>query len=104
LNAQDACGTIYALCRSTSPELKQLSNSSSKIVVVEDIDVTQDNVGTKLQMIFQTNDDTGRIPIDTLIHNAGAYGPPESFANEAELRSSQTLEHVTMDRMRGVLE
>jgi NAD(P)-dependent dehydrogenase (short-subunit alcohol dehydrogenase family) len=96
----DATSTIYALCRKTSEALSALaSNSNEKVTIVEGIDVSNDDVTEKLQSVFPPT-----IPIDLLIHNAGAFGPPENFPDEASIYDSQTLESITMDRMRYAFE
>jgi NAD(P)-dependent dehydrogenase (short-subunit alcohol dehydrogenase family) len=98
---RDEIGKVYALCRKTSYMLSALE--SPKVVVVEDIDVSSDEVMTKLKSYFRT-DESDMIPIDLLIHNAGSYGPPEDFANDAAVFKSQNLDTITMDRMRFALE
>jgi hypothetical protein len=40
------------------------------------------------------------VPIHLLVHNAGAYGPPEEFMSVDGMYKSQTLDDVTMERMR----
>jgi len=90
---------IYALCRKTSEKLDGLAATSDKINVIPDIDVTQDDCVLKLQKTIPSNE-----PIHTLIQNAGAYGPPEPVSSSSEMYSSQTLDNITMDRMRYAYE
>jgi len=101
-----AYSLVYALCRKTSPELTQLATESSKIKIVENIEVTSDTVATAVQQAFKTKDDKASlVPIHLLIHNAGAYGPPEDFAGGvAEGYTTQSLENITAKRMRFAFE
>ena len=98
--------SVYALCRKTSEELTQLAAESSSIVkIVENIEVTEDAVTSAVQEAFKTQDKGSLIPIHLLIHNAGAYGPPEDFALSLEEGyASQSLEKVTAERMRFAFE
>ena len=92
---------VYGLCRRSSPSLDELAaaaSSNKKLLVVPNIDVSKDDVATKLQEVF------GTTPIDVLIHNAGASGPPEKFDTDAAMFESQSLTNITMDRMRFTFE
>jgi tubulin alpha len=104
LNADETVSKIFALCRKTSDQLDLLASSSSdkKVTVIPDIDVTSDDVVAKLQSVFHSNDEQPT-PIHVLIQNAGAYGPPE-FESSREMYASQTLDNITMDRMRFAFE
>lgn len=106
---------IYALCRKTSDELTALAAEAeevydTKVIIVEDIDVSQDSVVEKLQTTFLSSDDGKNpsvmmVPIDLLIHNAGAFGPPEKeLTTDEEIFGSQSLTNITMDRMRYAFE
>lgn len=101
--------SVYALCRKTSDELTQLAtDSSNKVKIVENIELTKDTAASAVQEAFHTNnnkDSSSLIPIHLLIHNAGAYGPPESFAgNVADGYASQSLQNITAERMRFAFE
>ena len=99
LSENDAYQTIYALCRRPSEALQALTSGRSKVTVIPNIDVTMhDTVGTVLQAIFRTNE-LEPIPIDLLIHNAGAYGAIEDFSCFDEVIQSQTLENITPKQM-----
>jgi NAD(P)-dependent dehydrogenase (short-subunit alcohol dehydrogenase family) len=94
---------IFAICRKTSSMLTELSRAQGKIVVVEDVNVSQDECVSKMHSVFSTLSESP-IPIGLLIHNAGLYGPAEPFQNAKEMHASQTLQNITMDRMRGSFE
>jgi NAD(P)-dependent dehydrogenase (short-subunit alcohol dehydrogenase family) len=68
--------------------------------IVEGIDVSSDDAVAPLQAFFATKDDAKIIPMDLLIHNAGAFSPPENFADDGAVFASKSLHNVTMDRMR----
>jgi NAD(P)-dependent dehydrogenase (short-subunit alcohol dehydrogenase family) len=98
-------GSVYALCRKTSEELTQLAAKSDNVKIVENIEVTKDTAPGAVQEAFQTADAASLTPIHLLIHNAGAYGPPEDFAGStADGYASQTLENITAERMRFAFE
>ena len=104
LTAGDVYSSIYAICRKSTSDLTALAKSAnSKIQVLEDVEITKDECVKVVQELFATN---GRdpIPIHLLIHNAGAYGPPEDVSGPTSEDVSQTLENVTMERMRFALE
>jgi tubulin alpha len=97
--------TIYALCRKSSESLTKLATSTNDEIatttknilqVVEGVDVVSDNVGTTIRNIF-----SNEIPIHLLIHNAGAYGPPEDSGNNNadSLYQTQTLSTITSNRL-----
>jgi tubulin alpha len=95
--------TVFALCRGTSDQLTTLqSEKPSKITVVEDIDVSNDQVVEKLKAYFAMGDDL--IPIHLLIHNAGAMGPPMPGLDFPAQAATQTLANVAMDTMRSCFE
>ena len=97
---------IFAICRQTSSMLTELSRTQEgKVVIVDDVNVSQDECVSKIQQhsVFSTLSESP-IPIGLLIHNAGAYGPAEPFPNQHEMYASQTLQNITMDRMRGSFE
>lgn len=104
LSQGDVYTSIYALCRKTSEELTQVAaESSSKVKIVENIEVTNNEVTTAIQTAFQTTL-SSRIPIHLLVHNAGAYGPPEPDLTGPAMYASQTLQTVTAERMRFAFE
>eukprot|EP00545_Synedropsis_sp_CCMP1620_P003053 CAMPEP_0119010030 /NCGR_PEP_ID=MMETSP1176-20130426/4748_1 /TAXON_ID=265551 /ORGANISM="Synedropsis recta cf, Strain CCMP1620" /LENGTH=281 /DNA_ID=CAMNT_0006962625 /DNA_START=143 /DNA_END=988 /DNA_ORIENTATION=+ len=96
---------VYALCRKTSDALSTLSSNNEKVIIVENIDVASDDVTQQLQSVFgcSAEDNETPISIDLLIHNAGAFGPPESTTNQS-IYETQSLENITMDRMRHAFE
>ena len=108
LSTQPTTTKIFALCRKTSAALTTLASSHNStpaiVIVVEDVDVSQDTCVATLQSTFGSSTATTITPIDLLIHNAGAYGPPENFSNPSEMYASQTLDSISMDRMRGSIE
>lgn len=91
---------VYGLCRKSSPALDELAaNSNGMLVVVDKMDVSNDGVVQQLQDFFKDQ------PINLLIHNAGASGPPEKGVQDPSfLFESQSLANVTMDRMRFTFE
>jgi len=105
---------IFAVCRKSSAELDQLSADTSKnnnnneprVKILTDSNIMEDDAGKALENIFGTtasnrNDSKSLMtPIHLLIHNAGAYGPPEDFANPADMYQSQTLESITSERLK----
>ena len=99
LLALDETDKVFGLCRKSSPALDELAGKNNgKLVVVNGMDVSDDDVIPKLKEFFKDQ------PIDLLIHNAGASGPPEKFPTDAAFFESQTLANITMDRMRFTFE
>ena len=99
LSESGAYSSIYAVCRKTSDELTKLASSSpdsSKVKVLEGIQVTDDDASAQLQAALK---DT---PVDLLVHNAGAYGPPEKGVDS--IYATQTLANITAERMRFAFE
>ena len=105
LETDKSVSKIYALCRKASDALSGLAETSQKINVVTNIDVTQDDVVPKLQSAFATNEQHP-VAIHILIQNAGAYGPPPEplESGPSDMYVSQTLDNITMDRMRYAFE
>lgn len=99
LVAKEETTKVYGLCRKTSPALDELAVASNgKLVVVDKMDVSKDEVMKQLQEYFKEE------PIHMLIHNAGASGPPEKHESDTAFFESQTLDNITMDRMRFTFE
>jgi NAD(P)-dependent dehydrogenase (short-subunit alcohol dehydrogenase family) len=95
---------IYAVCRHPSEALIALTESSNqKVSVVDNINVMEEDAGSALQVAFRTKE-ADPIPIHLLVHNAGAYGPPEDFPSVAEMYKSQDLENVSPERMMYALQ
>jgi len=93
--------TIYAICRKTSDDLTKLASTSNvKVQVLDGIQVTDSSAPLTIQAALKD------IPIHLLVHNAGAYGPPDKFDEGAsmDLYSSQTLTNITAERMRFAFE
>jgi NAD(P)-dependent dehydrogenase (short-subunit alcohol dehydrogenase family) len=96
LAAGDQYSTIFGICRKSSEGLEKLeSESGGKVKLVENVEITAEDATTKVQKIF------GTAPIHLLVHNAGAYGPPEHMDN---LYASQALENIDAERMRFAFE
>lgn len=92
-------GAVYALCRRTNIDLAALcSLTDDTVKVVEDIHVTEASAADAVQTAFKD------IPIHLLVHNAGAYGPPEEFEKDSSIYESQTLATITAERMRFAFE
>jgi len=91
---------IFALCRQSSPELdRPAAEHKDKLQILDNINVMDENIGEKLQTtpLFKTQPP---VKIHLLIHNAGAYGPPENFDDSVSgMYESQTLENVTAHRL-----
>lgn len=106
LLARDETSHVYGLCRKSSPALDELKNgSSNKLTILDQMNVFKDGVIPQLQNFFQNNKDKQPLPpIDLLIHNAGASGPPEHWDTDAAFFESQSLSNITMDRMRFTFE
>lgn len=97
LSQNSAYQKVYALCRRPTPELTALVESSKqKVAVLADIDLINDGVGSALQSAFRTNE-SDPIPIDLLVHNAGAYGPTENFDSASDMYQSQALENINAE-------
>ena len=95
---------IYALCRKSNDELSSLAQSSKQnVVVVENVEVTKDESTDVVQTAFSTTA-ASPVPIHLLVHNAGAYGPHEEGMSVDDMYKSQTLDNVTMERMRFAYE
>jgi NAD(P)-dependent dehydrogenase (short-subunit alcohol dehydrogenase family) len=101
----DIYSNIYALCRKSNDELSSLARSSKQnVVVVENVEVMKDESIDVVQTAFSTTA-ASPVPIHLLVHNAGAYGPPEEEGRSADgMYKSQTLDNVTMERMRFAYE
>jgi NAD(P)-dependent dehydrogenase (short-subunit alcohol dehydrogenase family) len=101
LGTNESYQQIYALCRTPHEDLVALAESNKKIVLVENIDICKDDVGTALQQYFRSSE-ADPTPIDLLVHNAGAYGPPEGTTPAAY--SSQSLSNITPEKMTYTLQ
>lgn len=95
-------GRVYALCRISSPELNQLANfADSKVSIVEGVDLVNggdgNGSGGGYESVLAKSLPSS---IALLVHNAGAYGPPEeTFADSGAVYASQTLDNITPERM-----
>jgi tubulin alpha len=85
-------GTIYGICRQSSPELNGLADMQ-KLQVIDGIQIMEPELKRNLKIML------GRSPIDVLIHNAGAYGPPERDIKPRHMYTTQTFDNVTAQRM-----
>ena len=102
LLSNDRYGAIYALCRKTSPALTELASNDEKLKVVEGLDLLKEDAfdgGSAVTTALQTASDSPT-PVHLLIHNAGAYGPPdESLVSVQDVFHSQNLDTITPHRM-----
>ena len=99
LSAREEVEKIYALCRQAGDDLQ----ATDKIQVIEQMDVSDDGVVEKLKNFFRSKSEKP-LPIDCLIHNAGAFAPREKFDGLAAMLQSQSLSEITMERMRFAFE
>ena len=102
LLSNDRYGEIYALCRKTSPALTELASNDEKLKVVEGLDLLKEDAmdgGSAVMTALQTTSDSPT-PVHLLIHNAGAFGPPdESLVSVQDVFQSQDLDTITPHRM-----
>jgi tubulin alpha len=98
LGNTDGYGRIFALCRKTSPELTKLASEDDKVSIVEGIDMVQGGYEDVLAKSL-TLESGEVLPVALLCHNAGAYGPPEDFADASEAYASQSLQSITPERL-----
>lgn len=115
-HAKAVPGTAVAAAAATSTTVNTLiepdsSNNQNKVWIVPNIDVTDTtHMCESLRGLFGSMDigpelsssPSSMVPIDWLIHNAGAYGPDEvkgAIAVADDLYQSQTLEQITPERM-----
>ena len=96
LSAGGNFAKVYALCRGGSDALRALvADSSSKVVMVENVDVSKDEVGAVLKEAF------GDTKVDLLVNNAGAYGTnPGGHSDVSSFMASQSLDNISMQEMR----
>lgn len=93
--------TIYAVCRKSSSGLASLAEAyPARLRIVEGIDVTDDEAPAKLRRVLPPE----AVPVHLLVHNAGAYGPPQTYATPSDMYRSQAVEDVTPAQMRYALE
>jgi NAD(P)-dependent dehydrogenase (short-subunit alcohol dehydrogenase family) len=96
--------SVYAICRKTSEELTKLAaGSGEKVKIVENIEITKDDAASAVQKAFATNE-ASPTPIHLLVHNAGAYGPPENFSGPQDVYNSQALQNINAEKMRFTFE
>lgn len=99
LCADERYKKIFAICRSTSVGLTALAENDKKLSIFDGINVMDENVGTVLQSRLGIN-----TPVNLLVNNAGAYGPPEPDLPADQLYQSQTLENISHERMLFALQ
>ena len=93
---------IYSLCRKSSPELDALAKEHPSVVhVVEKIDMMAD-IPDIDGLVAKLEGNPG--PIHLLIHNAGAYGPPENMQTKkgddpGAMYSTQNLDVIDSQTM-----
>ena len=104
LSEGDDYTSVYALCRKTSDELTALASaSSSKVKIVENIELTKDDAITAIQEAFQATS-SSPLPIHLLVHNAGVYGTSAKDLEGVSTFATQTLAGITPDRIRLAFE
>ena len=102
--ADERYGRIFAMCRKTSDSLTQLhqQEQSNRLTIVEGLDLMKEGAfdgGVAVTDALGTLTETPT-PIHLLIHNAGAFGPPEKDLSSVEdMFGSQSLTEVTPERM-----
>jgi tubulin alpha len=98
------CQRVYAICRKMSPELAELAQRNNKLEIVDCIDIMKHaDAALILKKHFKTNTPTP-IQIHLLLHNAGAYGPPEGYDSIHDRNQSQHIQNITPDRFRYAFE
>ena len=87
---------VYATVRAKAASADGVDQISSlegdNVTVIEGIDVTQDDVGSKLQAAL------AGVPIDVLVHNAGSINATREIEGGA-MFGEQALQAVTAERM-----
>lgn len=96
-------GRIYALCRKVTDDMRTIeANADGKLAIYDGVDMMKDESEDKIREIFMS-DTESPVPIDLLIHYAGAYGPPDSsIVTIRDLKNSQKLENMTREKMKWV--
>lgn len=95
---------VFAICRHVSPDLAELAQNNNKLEVMDNIDIMEhENTASMLTNNFKTANTTPT-KIHLLLHNAGAYGPPEDYDNIHERNQSQNLSSITAERLRHAFE
>jgi len=94
---------VFATCRkreSSATGVDYISTISGDITVLEGIDVADDDVVESLKNspVFSSEE-----KIDVIIHNAGSMSGTRDVLN-TEIMKEQSLERVSMDRMRSAFE
>lgn len=91
---------VYATCRKKASSMSgqdSISQVEGDITVIEGIDVSQDDVGEKLNAALKG------VTLDVIIHNAGSINGTRDVAAD-DIMSEQSFESVSMDRMRAAFE
>jgi tubulin alpha len=98
------CERVYAICRRVGPDLAELAQNSNKVEILENIDIMKHAAtASALKRHFRT-DATTPIQIHLLLHNAGAYGPPEDYDSIHDRNQSQNVQNITPDRFQYAFE
>jgi len=92
------CDKIWAVCRNSSDELQQLSQTTNRRVEIVEMDVTDEQSYPKLQSLLKTFD-TNPQPVSLLVHNAGAYGTVGDFPPEVNQMQTQSLDNINAESM-----
>eukprot|EP01063_Lacrimia_lanifica_P002453 TRINITY_DN11297_c0_g1_i1.p1 TRINITY_DN11297_c0_g1~~TRINITY_DN11297_c0_g1_i1.p1 ORF type:complete len:253 (+),score=102.66 TRINITY_DN11297_c0_g1_i1:58-816(+) len=92
---------VFATCRSagsskTGEDL--LSKVGGDVTVVPGIDVASDDVGAKLAAALEG------VKVDVVVHNAGSVCGGGEQPEAGQIFDEQSLENVTMERMRAAFE
>jgi len=92
---------VYGTCRKKTSSLTNEDNVSvlaGDVTVLEDIDVTHDDVGEKLIKALDG------VTLDVIIHNAGSLNGTRDLNSMGELFGDQSLANVSMERMKAAFE
>ena len=84
-----------------------VESSNDQIKVIENVQLTEEAPLTDVIQRTFASTTNNPIPIHLLVHNGGAYGPPEDIPHDDEsgnIYLTQTLEAITRHRMRFAFE
>jgi len=103
LAARGESSRVFATCRkreSSATGVDSISGVTGDVTVLEGIDVSDDGVIALLRESPLFPEGT---EIDVIVHNAGSISGTRDVAKD-EIMSEQSLENVSMDRMRAAYE
>jgi len=93
--------TVFATCRkkeSSASGVDSISKVEGNVTVLEGIDVASDDVGSVL-----ASSALAGVTIDVVVHNAGSL-TGAGAGDKSKLMDEQSMDNVTMDRMRAAFE